>query len=210
MEDQELADELTVVADNSRYFSIQDGTISDQLDALKDDTAACRKVLENYLLKAPYDLAAVVNLAYVYLEMKNYKGTDSLCKKAIREAPLFRPPYFELLTSLKEQKKYEEGLVLSQELLAQNKESISALLTLTTFQLKQRKDTEALITAREAFQLKPEDPDVLTLLALAHHFNKQQDESNRILTKLKNRLDSNSSRVADLQNIITGKTPYRD
>jgi len=210
LDDQDLADELSVVSDNSRYFSIQDNTVSNRLDALREDTAAYCKTLEDYLQKAPYDLAAAVDLAYVYLELKNYRGTDSLCRKAIHEAPLFRPAYFELLSSLKEQKKYKEGLALSQQLLDQNKESVFALLTLTTFQLSLKKDKEALITIRQAFQLQPEAPEVLTLLSITYHFNRQQGESDRILAKLKNMPDSDSSRLAKLENIITDKTPYRD
>lgn len=209
-DDQDLVDELTIVTDNSRYFSIQDSTISNQLDALRADTTAYCNVLEGYLQKAPYDLAAAVNLAYAYLELKNYKGADSLCRKAIHDAPLFRPAYFELLASLKEQGRYKEGLILTQQLLDQNKESLSALLTLSTFQLKLKKDKEALITAQQAFQLEPENPDVLTSLSMAYHFNHQQKEANRLLAKLKDMPDSDSSHVAALQNIITDKTPYRD
>lgn len=209
-DDKDLVDELTLITDNSRYFSIQDSTINNQLDALTEDTATYCKVLENYLQKAPYDLAAAVNLAYIYLELRNYKGADSLCRKAIHDAPLFRPAYFELLSSLKEQGRYKEGLTLTQQLLDQNKESLFALLTLSTFQLKLKKDKEALITAQQAFQIEPEDPGVLTTLSMAYHFNHRQEESNRLLAKLKGMPDSDSNHIAELQNIITDKTPYRD
>ncbi|PWV54030.1 hypothetical protein [Chitinophaga sp. S165] len=210
LDDEELMDELSLVTDNSRYYDIQDDSIRNQWDILKQDTTAYRKVLEDYLLKAPYDLAAAVDLAYLYLDLKNYKGTDSLCRKAIHDAPLFRPAYFELLSSLKDQKKYEEGLTLSNELLAQNTESLSALLSLATFQLKLKKDKEALATARQAFKLWPDTPDVLAILSLACHFNHQQEESARMLAKLKNMTSADNTQLADLQNFITDKTPYRD
>ncbi len=210
LDDEELMDELTVVTDNSRYFSIQDNTIDNQLNTLQQDTAAYCKVLEEYLLKAPYDLAASVHLAYAYLELKNYKGTDSLCRKAIHDAPLFRPAYYELLSSLKDQKRYKEALAISQELLGQNKESLSALLALATFQLKLKNDKEALVTAQQAFQLWPETPDVLAVLSLAYHFNHRQEESTRMLAKLKNMSATDSTQLVDLQNFITDKTPYRD
>ena len=209
-DDKELLEELSVITDNSQYYNIQDSTIDNQLNTLENDTPAYRKVLEDYLLKAPYDLAAVVELAYVYLDLDNYKGVDSLCNKAIHDAPQFRPPYYLLLASLKEQKSYREGLVFSRDLLEQNKESVHALVAFTTFQLKLRNDRDALISAQQAFQLAPERPEVLSVLSLAYHFNHQQAESNRILAKLMNMPAEDSSRLADLQNFITDKTPYRD
>lgn len=209
-DDKELLEELSVITDNSQYYNIQDSTIDIQLSTLENDTPAYRKVLEDYLVKAPYDLAAAIDLAYLYLELKNYKGTDSLCRKAIHDAPLFRPAYFELLTSLKEQGRYKEGLTLSQELLYQNKESVFALLTLATFQLKLKNDKDALMYTQKAFQLAPESRDVLITLSIAYHFNHQQAESNRILAKLKNMPAEDSSHLTNLQNVITDKTPYRD
>lgn len=208
--DKELLEELAVITDNNKYYNILDSTIDIQLNALENDTAAYRKVLEDYLLKAPYDLAAAVELAYIYFELDNYKGVDSLCRKAIYEAPQFRPPYYLILASLKEQKKYKEGLALSQELLEQNKESVYSLVSFTTFQLKLKKDKEALVSAQQAFQLAPEAPEVLSLLSLAYHFNHQQEQSTHILAKLKESPAHDSSRLADLQNFITDKIPYRD
>ncbi|SHM52100.1 hypothetical protein [Chitinophaga sp. CF418] len=210
LDDTDLIEELSVITDNSQYYNIQDHTIDSLLNTLVTDTPACRKLLEDYLLKAPHDLAAAAKLASVYLDINNYKGVDSLCRKAIHDAPLFRPPYYIMLASLKEQKKYKEGLDLSQQLLVQNKESLSALVIFTTFQLKLKKDKEALISARQAFDLAPDTPEALTTLSLACHFNHQQEESNRILAKLKNMPAKDSSQLEELQNIITDKTPYRD
>jgi hypothetical protein len=209
-EDQELLNELSIVTDNSHYYRIEDSTIISQLDALEHDTAASRPILEDYLRKAPYDLAAVVELASIYLSHNNYSGVDSLCRKAIHDAPQFRPPYYLILASLKDQKKYKEGLTLSQELLAQNEESVGALVPFTIFQIKLKKDKEALIAALQAYQLAPDAPEVLSLLSLAYHFNHQQQQSNQILARLQQLPEKDSSRLADLQNYITDKTPYRD
>ncbi|TWW02235.1 hypothetical protein [Chitinophaga pinensis] len=209
-DDEDLQAMLNIINEHLSQSDIQDTLVARMLADIAEDTAAYRAKLDSYVVAAPYDLAAKTALAYTYAELKNYTLADSLSAQVIHEAPLLRAAYYERLSALRDLKRYKEGLQLAEDLLSQNTESIQALMTLTSFQLRLNMDKQALITIKQAAALAPEDNSVLFMTALACHYNHQQNESDRILTKLRNRPDADTGSIALLQNFITDKVSYKN
>ncbi len=208
-DDEELQAMLDFINDHISHSRIEDKTLAQTLTDIEEDTAAYRAKLDSYVVAAPYDLAAKTTLAYMYEDLQLYEKADSLCAEVIHKDPLLRSAYYERLSALRDLGKYKEGLKLAEDLLSQNTESIQALMTLTSFQLRLNMHQQALLTIRQAAALAPEDSSVLFMLALACHYNRQQDEAHGILAKLKNRPDADTSSIALLHSYITDKVSYK-
>jgi len=208
--DEEQEATLDVVISNAPYLRYNDRTIADDAKVISGDTAASIKRLEAYVQTPPYDLQASVRLAVLYLETGNYQGADSLCKIAIAEASLVRGPYVVRLAALSSLHQYKDGLALCETFLSQNRESIDALTYYASFQLKLKQDKEALATISQAYQLAPDNPDVLYMLSLAYHFNHQQKDAEQTLAKLEHLQPEHPAEAVKLHAYITDKIPYRD
>ncbi|ACU58092.1 tetratricopeptide repeat protein [Chitinophaga pinensis] len=205
-----LSEELLMLTDNARYYNIQDKAFDIHLDGLADDTAAYRNALETYLQEHPYDYAAAIMLSNHYYELHDYAAVETICAKINSKTPSFRPAWFQRLSALKQQGKYKEAYQLTAQLLTQNTESIDALSSLATFQLKLKMDAAALKTIQRAHTLAPDNKTLLPMLCIAYHFNQRQADADKVFALLKNDPVQDSSELTALHNIITDKAPFRE
>lgn len=208
--DDEWSQELQTLLYNARYYNIQDKAFDIHLDSLTDDTTAYRNALETYVRENTTDHAAGMLLSNLYYDLQDYTAAETICAKINNHTPTFRPAWFQRLSVLKQQEKYKEGYQLAQVLLAQNTESVDALLSLGTFQLKLKMDSAALITIQQASILAPDNKELLPMLCIAYHFNQQQQEADRIFALVKNNRLQDSSELTALHNIITDKASFRN
>ena len=204
------SEELQMLIYNARYYNIRDNAFDIHLDSLADDTTAYRNALETYVRENTTDHAAGILLSNLYYDLQDYAAAETICAKINQHAPSFRPAWFQRLSILKQQGKYEEGYQLAQRLLAQNTESVDALLSLGTFQLKLKMDAAALKTIQQARTLAPDNKELLPMLCIAYHLNQQQQEADRIFALLKNNPIQDSSELTALHNIITDKASFRN
>lgn len=208
-DNHELVDEVNEVTETLRYYNLSDTSFAASISQIAETDPEYEKQLDKYCSKHSGDACAVFMLGRYAFNSENYPKADSLFSMLATTKPDFRVATLWLANTYREEKKYDEAIKLCEKILKQNAESHHALAAIAKILLKQKQDKEALQKATAAYELNPDSAASIYALAIADHFNNRLKERDQLLAKMKVMPDADSTTIAEMTDIFSGKISYR-
>ncbi|RKP47904.1 hypothetical protein D7Z26_22075 [Cohnella endophytica] len=165
--------------------------------------------LREYIDKHPESVSGQYYLADSLFDAKQFNEVESIVLKLRETETDYEPATLLLAAAYRETKQYDKATHEVQSVLGSNSESDSAYFALSRIELKQHLDKQGLADAQTAYDLNPDDGNLIANLALANYFNQNMAERDRLVNLLRDREDYGQKDLDQLNSIFDGTTAWR-
>ncbi|MBO9728930.1 MAG: tetratricopeptide repeat protein [Chitinophaga sp.] len=206
---KKLIEEANSAMEILDYYNLKDPDFAASISEIAEEDPEYDQQLTAYYDTHREDVCALFMLGKSAFNRRNYAKADSLFNRLATFKPDFHLAFLWLANTYIEEKKYDGSIKLCERVLEQNAESHHALAIIAKTMLKQQRDKEALQKAMAAYELNPDSEPSIYTLAMANHFNNRPKERDQLFAKMKTLPDADTTTIAEMTNIFSGKISYR-
>jgi tetratricopeptide (TPR) repeat protein len=180
--DENIADKANSITDKMilYYYPLDEYyELLDAIDALEFEEQMTQ--IELYVEHNPNDLMAAYVLSDYYFELGEYEKIESVLEPLVIQYPDWKMGLYTLIPVKRDLMKSDEARQYYNALIGLNKENAFSYMIASKAELKFKDDAKALELAVKAYEYAPENPYVHGTLAMAYHFNSNDEMSTYFL-----------------------------
>lgn len=175
---------------------------------VEGSTESLIEQLRGYVEKNPASVAGQYLLADILFDAKQYDDVERIMLQVLESTTRFNEGSLLLAAAYREQGEYEKARDATVTVLSQNRESADAYFALSRIDMKQQLNEEGLSHAQIAYDLNADNSSMIANLALANHYNKNNQERDHLLSLLKERGDYGADNLNRLESVFKGETNW--
>ncbi len=141
--------------------------------------------LEKYLESNKNDVMGIFHLGNINFDMGKYAEAEKLYSRVVELQPEFYSAYLNLAAVYRETGRFENAAKSINNVLKSNKEHPQAFVALSKLELASHNNQAALDYAEKAYEYDSSDPNIISNLSLAYHYNNMTAERDKLFAILK-------------------------